>query len=122
MTRFHWITACLLPVVVLGLTAAVYPSLPERIPTHWNAAGEIDGWSAKPMTFLMPAVMVVMLGILSVVPWLSPKQFEIDTFRGTYAFIVVLVMAFFGFIHVLTLLPTHNPIRKGSLPQVASSS
>jgi uncharacterized membrane protein len=105
MTKIHWIIACLLPVVALGLTAAVYPSLPEKIPTHWNAAGDIDGWGAKSMAFLMPGVMVVMLGILSVVPWLSPKQFEVDAFRGTYAFIVVLVMAFFGVIHVLTLLP-----------------
>jgi uncharacterized membrane protein len=105
MTKIHWIIACLLPVAALGLTAAVYPSLPERIPTHWNAAGEIDGWGPKSMAFVMPGVMIFMLGLLRAVPWLSPKHFEVDAFRGTYAFIVVLVVAFFGFIHVLALLP-----------------
>jgi len=115
MIKIHWIIACLLPVAALCLTATVYPSLPERIPTHWNAAGEVDGWGAKSMAFLMPGVMVFMLGLLSAVPWLSPKHFEVDAFRGTYAFIVVLVMAFFGFIHVLALLPPlgyHVPFNK----------
>lgn len=105
MTKLHWRIACLLPVVALGVTAALYPSLPEKIPMHWNMAGEIDGWGAKWMAFLMPGMMVFILGLLSVIPWASPKQFEVDTFRGTYAFIVLLVMVLFGFLHGLMLLP-----------------
>ncbi|MBS0266066.1 MAG: DUF1648 domain-containing protein [Planctomycetes bacterium] len=108
MNRFHWILACSLPVITLLVTVAIYPSLPERIPTHWNAAGEIDGWGSKPMSFVMPGVMFGLLGLLSVIPWLSPKQFEVDTFRGTYAFIVALILVFMGFIHILTLLPALN--------------
>jgi len=105
MTRAHWIIACVLTVLTIGLTAAVYPSLPEKIPIHWNAQGEINGWGSKPWAFLSPAIMVFMLGLLRVIPWLSPKHFEVDTFRSTYAFIVMLVMALFAFIHLLTLLP-----------------
>ena len=30
-----------------ALTVWQYPNLPERIPTHWNAAGQADGWSDK---------------------------------------------------------------------------
>mgnify|MGYP000179513371 CR=1 FL=1 len=31
---------------LLGLVAAAvaWPSLPEAMPVHWNAAGEADGW------------------------------------------------------------------------------
>lgn len=105
MIRTHWMIACALMVLAIGFTAAVYPSLPERIPIHWNAHGEIDGWGSKPWSFLTPAIMVFMLGLLRVIPWLSPKQFEVDTFRGTYAFIVMLVMGLLAYIHVLTLLP-----------------
>ncbi|MBI3863555.1 MAG: SdpI family protein [Planctomycetia bacterium] len=112
MTKAWWIIACALTVLAIAGTAAIYPSLPEKIPIHWNAHGEIDGWGAKPWSFLSPAIMVGMLGLLSVIPWLSPKQFEVDTFRGTYAFIVALVIALIGFIHVLTLLPPLNiPVR-----------
>ena len=97
--------ACLLPLGVLALSAAAYPSLPDRIPTHWNAAGDIDGWSGRTAVFYLPAGMFVLLGVLCAVPWLSPRHFEVDTFRGTYAFIVVLVLLLMGCIHVLTLLP-----------------
>ena len=26
---------------------ALYPSLPETVPIHWNAAGEVDGWAGS---------------------------------------------------------------------------
>lgn len=48
----------LLPV----LTGVVlWDTLPEQIPTHWNAAGEIDGWSSKPFAiFGLPLMMLAM--------------------------------------------------------------
>lgn len=46
----------LLPVVA-GLI--LWDRLPEQIPTHWNAAGEIDGWSSKPFAvFALPAIIL----------------------------------------------------------------
>lgn len=105
MTRTHWMIACTLTLLTIGFTASIYPSLPEKIPIHWNAQGEIDGWGSKPWSFLTPVIMVFMLGLLRVIPWLSPKQFEVDTFRSTYAFIVMLVMGLFAYIHLLTVLP-----------------
>lgn len=105
MTKAHWIIASAITALAIGFTLAVYPSLPEKIPTHWNASGDIDGWGSRPWAFLTPAIMVAMLGLLWVIPWLSPKHFEIDSFRSTYAFIVMLVMVLFAYIHMLTLLP-----------------
>src|SRR5262249_43548826 len=105
MSRAHWIIATVVIVLTVGLTASVYPSLPERIPIHWNAAGEIDGWGPKVWAWLTPAIMIGMLGLLRLLPWLSPKQFEIDTFQRTYAFIVALITVLFAYIHMLMLLP-----------------
>ena len=46
----------LLPMVV-GLL--LWDQLPESIPSHWNAAGEIDGWSSKALTvFGLPLLML----------------------------------------------------------------
>ena len=46
----------LLPIVA-GLI--LWNQLPEQIPTHWNASGEIDGWSSKPFAvFGLPLIMV----------------------------------------------------------------
>jgi uncharacterized membrane protein len=92
-------------VLTIGTTVALYPSLPERIPIHWNSAGEIDGWGSKPWAFLTPAILVGLLGLFRLLPWLSPRHFEIDTFRATYAFIVLLITVLLAYIHCLTLLP-----------------
>jgi len=105
MTKSHWIIAVGITVLTIGITGAIYPSLPDRIPTHWNVSGEIDGYGPRPWVFAMPAAMLGMLGLLRVIPWLSPKHFKIDTFYNTYAFIVVLITTLFAYIHVLTVLP-----------------
>lgn len=104
MSRTYWVVACTIMLITLAASAALYPSLPDRIPTHWNARGEVDAYGSKTWaTFLMPAVMVLMLGLFAAMPWLSPKRYEVDSFRPTYLFVMVVVIALFGYIHALTL-------------------
>ena len=48
-------------ILLLPVLAGVilWNQLPEQMPTHWNAAGEIDGWSSKPFAvFGLPLIMV----------------------------------------------------------------
>ena len=48
-------------ILLLPILAGVilWNQLPEQMPTHWNAAGEIDGWSSKPFAvFGLPLIMV----------------------------------------------------------------
>lgn len=50
-------------VILLPILAGIYlwDTLPEQIPTHWNAAGEIDGWSSKAFAiFGLPLMMLAM--------------------------------------------------------------
>jgi uncharacterized membrane protein len=109
MTRFYWGIAILLTIGVFVVSLVLYPQLPERIPTHWNIRGEIDGYGKKTWAvFLMPAAMVVMMGVFAILPWLSPKPFTLNSFRTTYYFIVMLVLGLFAYIHVLTLFAAHN--------------
>ena len=39
----------LLAVCVVNMVGhlAVYPALPDTVPTHWGASGEVNGWSSK---------------------------------------------------------------------------
>ncbi len=37
--------------------------MPEEIPTHFNAAGQIDGWGPKSSILLLPIVGAVMFGV-----------------------------------------------------------
>ena len=46
----------LLPILA-GLI--LWNQLPEQMPTHWNAAGEVDDWSSKPFAiFGLPLIML----------------------------------------------------------------
>jgi len=48
-------------MILLPIVAGVilWNQLPERIPSHWNASGEIDGWSSKAFAvFGIPGIML----------------------------------------------------------------
>jgi uncharacterized membrane protein len=104
MTRLYFAFAVGLTILVWLATLAAYSALPEQIPTHWNIRGEVDAYGDKSWaTFLMPGVMVGLVVLFRLLPWLSPKGFTLDTFRGTYEFIVAAAMGLLAYIHGLTL-------------------
>lgn len=48
-------------VILLPILAGVilWNQLPEQMPTHWNAAGEVDGWSGKAfVVFGLPLILL----------------------------------------------------------------
>ena len=50
-------TVVMLLPILAGLI--LWNQLPEQMPTHWNASGEVDGWSSKPFAvFGLPLIMV----------------------------------------------------------------
>ena len=61
-TRWQRILGILSPVVLLGAIVFIlirFPSLPEQIPTHYNMAGEIDGYGGRGTLLLMPVIGLV---------------------------------------------------------------
>ena len=50
-------TVVMLLPILAGLI--LWDQLPEQMPTHWNAAGDVDGWSGKAFAvFGLPLIMV----------------------------------------------------------------
>ena|SRR5579871_2349636 len=98
----------LLFAAVALYTAIVYPSLPDRIPIHWNIRGEIDGWGPKSTVLISPAMILLGLVLLHGLPALSPIRFKIDTFRPTFNYMMVIVSALFAFIAVLMIVAAQH--------------
>lgn len=74
--------AVLLADLAFGLWAL--PRLPERVPVHWNVAGEADGFGpAWQLAVLMPAVALVLWAILLVVPLADPLRRNYARFPRT---------------------------------------
>lgn len=65
----------LLPILV-GLF--LWGSMPETIPVHWNAVGEIDGWGSKSMVvFGLPLFILAVHWVCVIATSLDPKSADI---------------------------------------------
>lgn len=103
MKRNYFLIASLVIIATLIVTIVVYPDLPSRIPAHWNFRGEVDRYGSKQGAFLIPALMVGFVIMFAVLPWLSPKRFEVDTFRSTYIYLMLVLVGFLAYLHALKL-------------------
>ena len=64
-------------LTLLPILAGVilWNQLPEQMPTHWNAAGEVDGWSSKPFAvFGLPLIMVAVQWLCVLATTTDPKR------------------------------------------------
>ena len=94
-------------IAILAATvasAAIYPRLPEMAASHWNAAGQVDGymprfWAA----FLMPLVSIGLLLLFLAIPVIDPLKANIAKFRTYYNGFIALIIVFMLFIHAITL-------------------
>ena len=103
MTRAYWIIAIVIVVLSAAAAAWLSPTFPEQIPTHWNIRGEVDGFGGKWTLFAIPVMMVGILVLFYFLPALSPKAFEVDSFRPTYLHIMVLVVGLFAYMQGVLL-------------------
>lgn len=102
--KTRWL-GLLLVVLSFVLTAILYSRLPDPMPTHWDAHGNVDGFTPKPLgPFLLPLVMSAMYGLLLVLPKISPKGFAIDRFGGVYDIVLLTLVAFFFLVNTVVLL------------------
>ena len=97
-----------IPGIIVALTliftAIVYPSLPERIATHWGFNGEADGWSSRELgSWLMPLIMFAVWVLLRFLPRIDPLRENYQRFASTYSTIITIILAFMGILHVAVL-------------------
>jgi|ERR1019366_1947928 uncharacterized membrane protein len=104
MKRSYFLLGFVILAAVLVATAITYPRMPQLVPTHWNVHGVVDGLSNKWTLFLaIPAGILGIMGLFAVLPWLSPKRFEVDTFRSTYLYIMIVIVGMMAYFHALLL-------------------
>lgn len=107
-------------VVLVCLIAAfiLYPQLPEQVPSHWNAAGEIDGYMGRlGGAFLMPSIMLGLFIVLWVVPKIDPKKANYQQMGKVYSLVVFAITLFMGAIYVGTIAAVYG--YKMAVPRIA---
>src|SRR5665647_1895542 len=103
------ITISILTVIPLLFTVALYSSLPDKIPMHWNINGQIDNWGSRLSAFYMPFTIIGLSLLLKYIPKIDPNKRNFDRFKDTYSTIRLIFVVFMGFMTGLTLYAAFNP-------------
>jgi uncharacterized membrane protein len=83
----------------------LYPWMPEKIASHWNVKGEVDGYLPKfPGLFLLPSIFAVIALLFVAVPRIDPLKANIEEFRGYYDRFLTIFSILFLFIYLQTIL------------------
>lgn len=89
--------------IVVGIL--LWPQLPDPMASHWNASDQVDGYMSKFWgVFLMPVMMAGMFVLFIIIPNIDPLKANIARFREAFNLFIVLIMVFFGYIWVLSIL------------------
>ena len=73
--KWGLLISSLVILVPMAVGLLLWERLPEQVPIHWNAAGEVDGWSGKAQAvFVMPGFLVAIHWLCVLVTGLDPKN------------------------------------------------
>jgi uncharacterized membrane protein len=104
MNGKYYLVGMLLAAAVLVATVVAYPHLPSSVATHWNMHNQPNGYSPKWALFLIgPGFMAGMMLLMYFLPWLSPKNFEVDSFRSTYLQIMLMLVTMVAYFSAVIL-------------------
>lgn len=72
LTRLLLACTILVVIAMFVFSATVYPDLPARIPTHFNAAGVADGFGPRSNWWILPGInvasSVLLIGVVMLIP------------------------------------------------------
>jgi uncharacterized membrane protein len=95
--KLSWRTELVQWLLLAGmfvLSAVTWSSAPERIPVHWNLAGEVDRYGGRFEGLLfLPLLAVALYLLLAFIPRLDPGRANYAQFARTYAVVRTAVLA-----------------------------
>ncbi|MGI9953521.1 SdpI family protein [Moorellaceae bacterium AZ2] len=97
--------AILILLLMLVAALAVYPYLPERVPIHWNAAGQVDNYSSRAFgAFMLPLMTAGLYILMLVLPLVDPRRENYPKFLGAYRIIRLGLVLFMAVLYSLVLI------------------
>jgi len=92
-------------IITFTLTIAMYPTVPDRVVSHWNAAGQADGYLSKFWGLLLiPLIMTACVALFAVLPRIDPYKKNYEKFRDWYEGFILLFVLFMLAIQVQIIL------------------
>jgi len=81
-----------------------YSQMPDRVASHWNAQGEVDGYMPKSWgLFFMPLLLTGLFLLFLLIPKIDPLKENIKKFRKYFDAFIVLLTLFLFYVYLLTI-------------------
>jgi uncharacterized membrane protein len=93
-------------LIILFFIEAIwaYSRLPERVATHWNAQGQVDGYMGRfGGTFFVPLLVLGIYLLFLIIPRIDPKRKNIAQFIDIFNRFITALLLFMLYIYSLTI-------------------
>jgi uncharacterized membrane protein len=95
-------------LIIVGMFVAaivVWPTVSSRIPVHWNASGQVDGYGGKMEgLLLLPAIAIGIYLLLLFIPRIDSGRANYAQFSGPYLIVRYAVLVMIAAIYGISLL------------------
>ena len=99
-TVLHW----LLMALAFIATALAWSQMPERVPVHWNIAGEVDRYGGRlEAGLLVPGIMLLVWGLMRFLPRFDPRRAYYAAMADAYDLVVTLILGTMLAVHAVVL-------------------
>jgi len=103
MQKSHFLIIILI-LISFGIGAYFSPQMPDKMASHWNTKGEVDGYMSKFWgLFLMPIILLGLFLLFILIPKIDPLKENIAKFRKYFDGFIVLITLFLFYIYLLTI-------------------
>ena len=102
------ILSYLLAAISLLLAILLYPSLPDKIPTHWDINGTVT-YSGKSAIFLTGSLGLIVAVLIDFLPRIDPRRRNYQKFNKYYDLFCVFMQLFLLIINLVTIVETYRP-------------
>ncbi len=75
--------------------AYIYPSMPETMATHWDADGNVNGYSTRAVgVFLIPTITFGIYLLMLAIPHIAVYRKNIESFKQYYFYMIAGIVIF----------------------------
>lgn len=91
-------------LISLGVGIYLYPQLPEQVASHWNVAGEVDGYMSKFWGIFLFSIIILGIFLLFLaLPKIDTLKKNFVGFRKYHNALMVSIVTLLFYIYILTI-------------------
>lgn len=91
--------------IIFGVAVFLAPCVSDQLPSHWNAQGQVDGYTSKPLAvFVFLGLIIAFYILLVALPKLDPLRKNYQQFANVYYWLRLMMIVFFVVLYIAFLL------------------